>query len=119
MPPSEAEKGPARTDRLRADRCRFSGKHRAHGMNVQVIAGADGSIVWTSGAMPGSVHALTTTRIWGIPRTLVQGSLLVLADKGRLGAAELLETKASRPHRSRRTAPTPSSEPPVNVPWPG
>ena len=52
-----------RTDRLRADRPYFSGKHRTHGMNVQVIAGADGSIVWTSGAMPGSVHDLTATRI--------------------------------------------------------
>jgi hypothetical protein len=79
-----------RTDRLRADRPYFSGKRRCHGMNIQVIAGADGSIIWTSGAMPGSVHDLRAARIWGVPRALARCSLLVLADKGYLGADELL-----------------------------
>jgi hypothetical protein len=31
------------TDRVKADRPYFSGKHRVHGMNVQVIAGPDGT----------------------------------------------------------------------------
>ncbi len=39
-------------DRVRADRPHYSGKHRHHGMNVQVIAEPDGTILWTSGAMP-------------------------------------------------------------------
>ena len=47
------------TDRVRADRPYYSGKHRAHGMNIQVIASPDGTILWTSGALPGSVHDLT------------------------------------------------------------
>ncbi|MGW4796349.1 transposase family protein, partial [Nonomuraea sp. NPDC004297] len=42
-----------RTDRIAADRPYFSGKHRVHGMNVQVIASPDGTILWTSGALPG------------------------------------------------------------------
>lgn len=46
------------TDRVRADRPYFSGKHRVHGLNVQVIASPDGTILWTSGAVPGSVHDL-------------------------------------------------------------
>ncbi len=40
------------TDRVRADRPYYSGKHRVHGMNVQVIAGPDGTILWTSGRCP-------------------------------------------------------------------
>jgi DDE superfamily endonuclease len=41
----------------------FFGKHRVRGMNVQVIAGPDGTILWTSGALPGSTHDLTAARI--------------------------------------------------------
>jgi hypothetical protein len=41
------------TDRVKADRPHFSGKHRVHGMNVQVIAGPDGTILWTSGGVAG------------------------------------------------------------------
>jgi hypothetical protein len=43
-------------DRVAADRPFYSGKHRRHGMNLQVIASPDGGIVWVSGALPGSVH---------------------------------------------------------------
>ena len=43
-------------DRLAADRPFYSGKHRKHGMNLQVIASPDGDILWVSGALPGSVH---------------------------------------------------------------
>jgi hypothetical protein len=42
----------------------YSGKHRKHGMNLQVIASPDGDILWVSGALPGSVHDLTAARIW-------------------------------------------------------
>jgi hypothetical protein len=50
-------------DRLAADRPYYSGKHRRHGMNLQVIAAPDGEIVWVSGPLPGSVHDLTAVRI--------------------------------------------------------
>jgi hypothetical protein len=46
-------------DRLAADRPFYSGKHRRHGMNLQVIASPDGDILWVSGALPGAVHDLT------------------------------------------------------------
>ena len=36
-------------DRVAADRPFYSGKHRRHGMNLQVIAAPDGVIVWVSG----------------------------------------------------------------------
>jgi hypothetical protein len=57
-------------DRIAADRPYFSGKHRVHGMNIQVIAAPDGTILWTSGALPGKTHDLSAARIWGILRAL-------------------------------------------------
>ena len=73
-------------DRLAADRPFYSGKHRKHGMNLQVIASPAGEILWASGALPGSVHDLTAARIWGIVRRLAAAGLIVLADKGYTGA---------------------------------
>src|SRR5262249_5582784 len=51
-------------DRVAADRPFYSGKHRKHGMNLQVIASPQGEILWVSGALPGAVHDLTAARIW-------------------------------------------------------
>jgi hypothetical protein len=73
-------------DRVRADRPYYSAKHRCHGMNVQVIAGPDGTIVWTSGALPGRTHDLTAARVWGILRELEEAGIITLADKGYQGA---------------------------------
>jgi hypothetical protein len=74
------------TDRIKADRPYFSGKHRVHGMNVQVVASPDGTILWTSGALPGKAHDLTAARIWGILRALKQAGIITLADKAYQGA---------------------------------
>lgn len=46
-------------DRVAADRPFYSGKHRRHGMNLQVISAPDGEIRWVSGPLPGAVHDLT------------------------------------------------------------
>ncbi|MFC4906878.1 transposase family protein [Actinomadura gamaensis] len=73
-------------DRVRADRPYYSAKHRCHGMNIQVIAGPDGTIVWTSGAMPGRTHDLTAARVWGILREPAEAGIITLADKGYQGA---------------------------------
>jgi hypothetical protein len=54
-------------DRAAADRPFYSGKHHRHGMNLQVIAGPAGEIVWVSGPLPGHVHDLTAARIWASP----------------------------------------------------
>jgi DDE superfamily endonuclease/Helix-turn-helix of DDE superfamily endonuclease len=72
-------------DRVAADRPFYSGKHRKHGMNLQVIASPDGDIVWVSGPLPGAVHDLTATRIWGITGELAACGLVVLGDKGYIG----------------------------------
>jgi DDE superfamily endonuclease len=74
--------------RVAADRPFFSGKHRRHGMNLQVIAAPGGEILWVSGPLPGAVHDLTAARIWGILCELAASGLVVLADKGYAGAGD-------------------------------
>jgi hypothetical protein len=86
------------TDRVKADRPYFSGKHRVHGMNVQVIASPNGTIVWTSGALPGKTHDLTAARIWGILRELDRAGVITLADKGYQGAGA---TVVIRPYKGK------------------
>jgi len=84
-------------DRLAADRPFYSGKHKKHGMNLQVIAAPDGQILWVSGPLPGAVHDLTAARIWGLVRELAAAGLIVLADKGYIGAGQHIRT----PYRGR------------------
>jgi hypothetical protein len=84
-------------DRVAADGPFYSGKHKKHGMNLQLIAAPDGTIVWVSGPLPGSVHDLRAARIWAIVRALTDAGLLVLADKGYLGAGQHIKT----PYRGR------------------
>jgi hypothetical protein len=97
-------------DRVTADRPFYSGKHRRHGMNLQVIASPDGDIVWVSGPLPGAVHDLTAARIWGIVRALAASGLIVLADKGYHGAGDHIHTPTregtSRNRKRPPTAPT-------------
>jgi hypothetical protein len=73
-------------DRLAADKPFYSGKHKKHGMNLQVIASPDGDILWVSGALPGSVHDKKAEWIWGVLDELERQGLVVLADKGYLGS---------------------------------
>ena len=74
-------------DRVAADRPFYSGKHKKHGMNLQVIASPDGDILWVSGALPGLVHDKKAEWIWGVLAELEAAGLIVLADKGYQGAA--------------------------------
>jgi DDE superfamily endonuclease/Helix-turn-helix of DDE superfamily endonuclease len=83
-------------DRVAADRPFYSGKHRKHGMNLQVIASPDGDILWVSGALPGSVHDKKAEWIWGVLAELEAVGLVTLADKGYQGS-----THAKIPYRGR------------------
>jgi hypothetical protein len=73
-------------DRVAADRPFYSGKHKKHGMNLQVIASPRGDILWVSGALPGSVHDKKAEWIWGVPDELEKAGLVTLADKGYQGS---------------------------------
>jgi DDE superfamily endonuclease len=84
------------TDRVAADRPFFSGKRHCHGMDLPVIAGPLGHLLWVSGALPGSVHDMKAAWIWGIERELAAANLPALADKGYQGASH-----AKTPYRAR------------------
>jgi len=73
-------------DRVAADRPFYSGKHKRHGMNLQVIASPAGDILWVSGPLPGSVHDKKAEWIWGVLAELEAAGLIVLADKGYQGS---------------------------------
>jgi DDE superfamily endonuclease/Helix-turn-helix of DDE superfamily endonuclease len=74
-------------DRVAPDRPFYSGKHKKHGMNLQVIASPKGDILWVSGALPGSVHDKKAERIRGVLDELEAAGLVTPADKGYQGSA--------------------------------
>src|SRR3954453_5602635 len=100
---------------IATDRCRikkpdtghdlwYSGKHRAHGGNVQVIGDPSGAPVAVSDVQPGSTHDLTAARATGFLGALHAAASLLglatLADKGYdgAGAGVLTPTKGGNLH---------------------
>lgn len=77
-------------DPIAADRPYYSGKHKRHGMNVQVIADPLGRLIWASPALPGAVHDLTAARTHGIITALTTAQVRAWADKGYQGAGGTL-----------------------------
>jgi hypothetical protein len=57
-------------DRIAANRPFCSGKHKKHGMNVQILADPAGRLLWASRARPGAVRDVRAAREHGIIRTL-------------------------------------------------
>jgi hypothetical protein len=74
-------------DRIAADRPFYSGKHKKHGMNVQVIADPFGRLLWASPALPGAVHDVRAAREHGIVDALTEAGIKCWADKGYRGAS--------------------------------
>jgi hypothetical protein len=64
----------------------FSGKHRRHGVNTQVITDPHGRLMWVSPALPGSIHDLKAARTHGIIDALARAAVATLADKAYRGA---------------------------------
>ncbi|WP_369275805.1 IS5 family transposase [Streptomyces sp. R11] len=73
-------------DRIAADRPFYSGKHKKHGMNVQVVADPFGRLLWASPALPGAVHDVRAAREHGIIDALAEVGIKCWADKGYRGA---------------------------------
>ena len=112
-------------DRVAADRPFYSGKHKRHGMNLQVIASPAGDILWVSGALPGSVHDKKAEWVWGVLHELEAAGLITLADKGyqgsdvredpvpgkgQAGIAERSEPRPREAPRPRRKGKRPAQE---------
>nr|WP_107909050.1 transposase family protein [Streptomyces chartreusis] len=79
-------------DRIAADRPFFSGKHKRHGMNVQVIADPFGRLLWASPALPGAVHDSRAAREHGILDALNDADIPCWADKAYRGASGTVRT---------------------------
>uniref|UniRef100_A0AAU3IB72 Transposase family protein n=1 Tax=Streptomyces sp. NBC_01393 TaxID=2903851 RepID=A0AAU3IB72_9ACTN len=85
-------------DRIAADTPYHSGKHKRHGMNVQVLADPFGRLLWASAALPGSTHDLRAARHHGIIDALTTAELKCWADKAYQGAGGPIRV----PFRGRR-----------------
>ena len=55
-------------------------------MNLQVIVGPRGDILWVAGALPGSVHDKKAEWMRGVLAELEDAGLVTLADKGYQGS---------------------------------
>ena len=61
------------------DRAFYSGKHKCHGLNVQVIADPVGRLVWISPALPGARHDMGAAREHGIIDALAEAGVRAVA----------------------------------------
>lgn len=84
-------------DRIAADRPFYSGKHKRHGMNVQVLTDPFGKLIWASPALPGAVHDIKAARTHNIPEALTQAGVPCWADKAYQGASPAIRV----PYRGR------------------
>jgi hypothetical protein len=84
------------TDRVAEDRPYFSGKHRRHGVNAQVLAGPRGHLLWASPVLPGSIHDLKAARTHGIVDALTAAEITTWADRGYQGAGGTISTPFKR-----------------------
>ena len=66
----------------------YSGKHKRHGGNIQVVCGPTGYPEWVSEVEPGSTHDITAARIHAFPALYPAAArgLPTLTDKGYAGA---------------------------------
>ncbi|WP_433381425.1 transposase family protein [Streptosporangium sp. CA-115845] len=96
---------PVPIDRVADQRPYHSGKHRRHGVNVQILADPAGRLVWASPALPGAVHDLTTARSHGLIDALTTARVMTFAGKGYQGAGGTVWTPFKRqPQRPKLSA---------------
>jgi hypothetical protein len=97
-------------DRVAEDRPYYSGKHKRHGVNVQVLADAAGRLVWASPALPGATHDLTAAREHRLIDALARAKVMTFADKGYQGAGGTVWTPFKRQPRRPPPAAVPAAE---------
>lgn len=81
----------------------WSGKHKHHGGNVQVISAPDGWPLWVSEVRPGREHDMTCARTHGIVAALatVRADLPALADLGYEGAADVVRVPVKKKTKAK------------------
>ena len=85
------------------DRPFYSGKHKRHGLNVQVLADPAGRLIWTSPALPGARHDMGAAREHGLLDALEAAEVRVIADSAYRGAGANVEVPHRRPPRDPDT----------------
>lgn len=80
----------------------WSGKHKHHGGNIQVLSTPDGWPLWTSDVRPGREHDITCARHHGVIDALskVRAALPILADLGYEGAEDAVRVPVKK-HANR------------------
>ena len=83
----------------------WSGKHKHHGGNIQVVCAPDGWPLRTSNVRPGREHDTTAFRAHDMPATLAEiaAELPILADLGYEGEADLLTIAHKKPNGGKLT----------------
>lgn len=76
----------------------WSGKHKRHGGNIQVISAPDGWPLWVSDVRPGREHDMTCARRHGIIPALaeIRADLPTLADLGYEGVADVVRVPVKK-----------------------
>jgi len=85
------------------DRAYYSGKHKAHGVNVQVIADPAGRLIWASPALPGARHDAGAAREHAIPDALARAGVTAFADTAYHGLGPAVRSPFRRSRYDRGT----------------
>jgi DDE superfamily endonuclease/Helix-turn-helix of DDE superfamily endonuclease len=93
-----------RIDRVHHQKPYYCMKTRHHGITLQALTDPHGRLVWISDGLPGSVYDLTAARQHGILHLAFHSGLILLADRGYIGAGQDVLV----PYRSYQRALAPS-----------
>jgi hypothetical protein len=85
------------------DRAYYSGKHKAHGLNVQVISDPAGRLIWASPALPGARHDAGAARDHAIPEALAAAGVTAVADTAYHGLGPGVRAPHRRSHYDHAT----------------
>lgn len=83
------------------DRPYYSGKHKAHGVNVQVLADPVGRLIWASPALPGARHDAGAAAEHGIGAALAEAGVTAYADSAYHGAGATIRAPYRRSRYDR------------------
>ncbi|GLY20041.1 hypothetical protein Kisp01_70550 [Kineosporia sp. NBRC 101677] len=81
----------------------YSGKAKAHGVNVQVLSDPVGRLIWASPALPGARHDAGAAREHDIPNALAAAGIDAFADTAYIGGGPTITAPFRRLRQDRNT----------------
>ncbi|WP_274518818.1 transposase family protein [Streptomonospora alba] len=78
------------------DRAFYSGKHKCHGVSVQVVADSFGRLVWISPALPGARHDMGAGREHGIIDAFTTAGVRAITDTAYQGGGPAIRVLQRR-----------------------